>query len=231
MPDLVQENRSIKIIDPKNALAPFQRKVRLSEEKSKEVNKDLKEIYESWSNNYNLLRSQIQRWVSNSEGISDPVEFPWKGASNIVKPVIEIRQNIIHAFLMSIIRPTISRLFICVADNYSSQEEQTLAKDLTAFFNSNRKFNNMYVQSVSEAFWSVLVDGTVGRSIDWIVDTVRKWEIGKYGNLEGFLDKYPSPESAGLSSEQYLNLISKLQGGKQLRWMKNLILLKPTILK
>jgi len=211
-----EETTSVSIFNPKNGLYPFQRKVILSEEKRKEVENDLGEIYTKWDSNSANLKTLLRRWLNDSEGISDPITSPWEGASDIVRPIVETRMNIIHSFFMSIIRPMVGRLFTCVVENTSDAEERKLSKDLAQFFNTNRQFNKMYVDSADESFWAVLRDGTVGRTCVWLKEPEKTWEVVTFNSIEEFTGRFPVPEAAGVSNEKYLEFIGKLQAGETL---------------
>lgn len=213
-PSAIPEERKAKVWNPKNKLFPYQRKVVLTEEQKSKVIRDLEMIYREWEDGTGPLRSQLQRWVNNSEGISEPAETPWKGASDLYKPITETRMNITHSFWMSTLRPKVGRLFVCVTDNLWDKEEVQLANDLTQFFNSHRAFNRMWIQCASESFTASMRDGTVGKSLDWVKKVEKKWEIVSYGNVEEFLQKNPVPESLGLSVEKFTEIIEKLRAGE-----------------
>lgn len=215
LPPSIPEDRKAKIFNPKNKLFPFQRKVQLSEDQRQDIEKDLTTIYNEWESGTAILRSQNLRWVNNSEGISEPTNFPWEGASSIYKPITETRMNIVHSFWMSIIRPRIGRLFQVVTENPGDKEESDLAVTLTAYFNNNRSFNQMYVKSSSEAFWAKLRDGTVGRSTDWERRVERRWEIKTYSTPEEFLEANPTPSSIGIKEEQFNKILDTLRTGEK----------------
>ena len=210
---IVPGSHSISIFNPKNQLYPFQRKVRLGSKKG-EVEKDFENIYTKWKETSSSLRTNLRQWLNDSEGISEPIKSPWLGASAIVRPIIETRINIIHSFFMNIIRPMTGRLFVCVTENTASQEERQSCADIAQFFNTNWKFNKMYVDSVDEAFWAVLRDGTVGRSCVWLKEPEKVWEVVTFDSMENFMERFPAPNIAGISDDQYLDYINKLQSGE-----------------
>jgi len=223
----IDENIKLRVVSEKpSAVYPFQRKVKLSEEKEVEVKKDLGYIHEQWKNSYTLLLSQIRRWRNNSENIADSIEFPWEGASAICKPIIETRQNIIHAFFMSIIRPHIGRLFNGTTDDYASEGEKKTARDIAAYLNKNRAFNKQYVEGVSEHVWLLLMDGTDGRVPDWKREVERKWVVETYNDEPSFSEKYPTSQSAGMNENAYLGALARLQNGEAVTFDKEFDFLK-----
>lgn len=216
MPDslTVPEDRKARIFNPKSSLFPFKREIKLTEEQSAAIIKDLDEIYRAWDDGVGPLRSQLMRWVNNSEGISEPTDSPWPDSSSIYKPITETRINIVHSFWMSIIRPRIGRLFKCVTDRPWDKEESQLAVDLESYFNNHRQFNLMYLKSTSESFTANMRDGTVGRSLDWDKKVEKRWEVVRYDSPEKFIQKNPTPESIGISVDQYTKIMERLQSGE-----------------
>lgn len=209
----VPENRKARIFNPKSELFPFKREIQLTEKQKQSVTDDLDRLYLDWDSNAGQLRSQLLRWVNNSEGISEPTDFPWPGSSTLYKPMTETRMNIVHAFWMSILRPKVGQLFNCVTDKLWDKEEVQLAQDLTQYFNNERAFNRMYLQSASESFTASMRDGTVGRSLDWERKVEKRWEIVTYKTSDEFLAKNPAPESLGMSEESYTKILEKLSSG------------------
>lgn len=203
----------VRIVNPNNKNLPFQRKVRLNEEKRAKVGEDLAKLYADFDSNSTQFRSQLQRWVNNSEGVSEPSDFPFPGSSSIYKPITETRMNIVHSFFMSIIRPKMGRLFSCYTDNVKDKQEVKLAMDIAAFFNNHKEFNKMYVQSLAESFWATPRDGTVGRSVDWKKSIETRWETKTYEDPVEFIQKYPSPQMAGISEEEYASITEQLASG------------------
>lgn len=211
---IVDKDYSIKVINPKNSSYPFQRKVKLGADLKKEIEEDLYRLYIQWESGTSQLRSKIQRWVNNSEGISRPKDFPWKNSSNIFKPITETRMNIVHSFFMGVLRPRVGRIFRCVTDKKYDKERVKLCRKIEHFFNNNRDFNLMYVENVDEAFWSVLQCGTIGRTADWLRKVERRWEVVKYKTLDEFVAKFPTPESGNFSEEDYFDLVQRLSLGE-----------------
>ena len=214
-PERVLKTRAVAIHNPGNEMFPFQRNVVFKGEagatNKAEVLKDLERVYKYWDSQGNL-RSKIRQWQNDSEGIvTEPPKFPWNDSSAVVKKVIETRQNIIHSFFMSIIRPLIGKLFTCVVSNKASPEERSQAKIMAQHFNTDHDFNRMVVDSMDEAFWAVLTDGTVGRSIDWLRVVEPRWETRTFSSPEELNQAYPTPDSLGVSEDVYLSYLQKIQ--------------------
>ena len=219
MPEAANEKvTSVKVINTQNSLLPFQRVVKFSDDKKQEVSKDFQKVYEGWKSSTSNLRTQLAQWRNDAEGIftGQEDESPWPGSCKIVKPIIETRINIIHSFWMSVLRPMIGRLFICITENRSDKAEVDASKDMELFFNTNHQFNKMYVDSSDEAFWALLGDGTVGRTVDWMRVVEKRWEIQQFTGIDEFIEKFPNPESAGVSPDTYLDFITKLNNGEPL---------------
>lgn len=189
---------SVRIVNPRNPDNPFQRKVKLGKDLKTKLEQNFDKLYKEWESGTVILKSRLQRNLNLSEGIyqqpKDPaLDFPWPNSSKICKPITETRINIIHSFFMSVIRPRVGRLFTCVTDKKYDQTKVEKARRIAAYFNTSRKFNLMYVQKISEAFWAVLRDGTIGRIALWKKMIRRKWRAVVYKDLDQFVQAYPQP--------------------------------------
>lgn len=216
-PERILSTKAVSIVDPNNSIYPFKREVRFTDggQLLKDTLEDFKRIHDHWKAQGNL-RSRLQQWQSDSEGIAESSDFPWPGASSIVKPIIETRQNIIHAFVMSLVRPNLGKLFSCSTSFKATEEERTYAKKLAAYFNLNREFSLMWLDSFDEAFWALLVDGTVGRICDWKRKVEKRWERKTFNTIDDFLALYNSPDLLGISEDKYLEYLTQLQQGRPL---------------
>ena len=212
-----KKDYSVKIVNPRNSLNPFQRKVRLGADKKAEIEEDLFKRFTEWESGTSLLRSKCARWVNNSEGISEPRKdenLVWPNASQIFKPITETRLNIVHSFVMNVVHQRAGKLFVCVYEDKWNKEKSELCRKLSNYFNSNYEFNLMYVPGFSEAFLAVGRDGTIGRGADWLKRMERRWEVVKYESLNEFLEKFPTPQDSGMVEEDYLQCVADLQNGK-----------------
>lgn len=203
----------IEVFDPGNRANPYQRRIKLSPEKEKIICADLKQLYDQHKAGTGPLRSMIQQWVNDSEGIAEPGDGPWDDASSIVKPIIETRQNIVHSFWMNIIRPMMGRIFVCVTENDSAKEDKATAKDMAAFFNTSWQFNRMFVQMANEAFWAVLRDGTVPILVDWLQKLEKKWEVVNLKTVDEF-QQLTTKYQLQISPETISTVIQKLSAGE-----------------
>ena len=212
----ILSTKAISIRDPGNDVYPFQRRVIFNDpEKKKEVIEDFERIIQHWEGQGNL-RSKLQQFQNDSEGISDPPQSPWPDSSAIVKPIIETRQNIIHSFFMSLVRPLIGKLFTCSTSFKATEEERQVGRLIAAFFNNHREFVLAYVDSLDEAFWALLTDGTVGRSCDWLRKVEVRWERKKFTTLDDLVNEFPTPDSLGVSDGKYMEYVATLQAGMEI---------------
>lgn len=208
---------SVSIINPRNMLNPFQRKVKLPVDKKGSLEKTFEEQVKDWESGTALLRSKIQRWVNNSEGITDPrtnENSIWPNSSKIFKPLTETRLNIVHSYFMNVVRQRYGRLFQCVYEDKWDKDKMRLCQDITHFFNSNYEFNIMYIQGIDEAFWSVCRDGTVGRTAYWEKKVEHRWEVVKYTDIKQFLLKFPDPVAMGVDQAVFQQVVASLQINK-----------------
>jgi len=211
-----QKVTHVTIINAGNPKLPFQRKVRFSEKKRTEVERDFQVLYSDWKSHVADLHTQIAQWKNDAEGIftGTDEQTPWLDSSKIVKPVIETRINIIHAFWMSIMRPRMGRQFVCPVDDKTNSAEVEAAKDMELFFNSNHQFNKMYVDSSDEAFWAVLGDGTVGRTATWMKVVEKRWEAKVYLTTDDFIAEFSNSETSGVGAEKFQEIMSSLSQGQ-----------------
>lgn len=177
--------------------------IKLSEAQTKRLKKKLKSEIKKWRENNAPLHRKLQRWNDLLEGVvEDAVSF--EGASNIHVPVVAIYCKVYHS---------IERRSILGAERiwYAETDDDTIRDASTQIEDSmNYKAKNEWNISscLSDVFFTTNRDGLGIMQISYMEEyEENKQDIVIITSPEDYREEFPTPEDAGVSPEEYMNML------------------------
>lgn len=181
------------------------RKLRLSEEKKADIERELNQKYESWKKQTNGLRKRLTELNDLLEGVVQETNFPFEGASNITIHYAAATGRTFRAVVNKTMfqdpNVFLVRQFRGINDG-DSQKLETFAN-----YTFNTESNGLSV--LKSGTVPLYRDGTMIFSGHWERRIERGNDVRTYDNAEKFMVDYPSAEDAGVSEEQYGLILDK----------------------
>jgi len=179
----------------------------LTEEQSKTVKDILSKVFEEWNINTALLRTKLRKANDLMEGIKDPKDFPWEDSSNLHIPVIETHITILHSVCSSTMLDNDPIWYVRIMRDNVPEGVDT---EIEAFLNSVCKIELKIDSVISDIYWAAYRDGTAIGDLDWVEDYDTQFDILNFTDPESFIEAFPTPLSAGVSSAKYKEMIAQI---------------------
>jgi hypothetical protein len=141
------------------------------------------------------------------EGIKEPKNFPWKGSSNLHIPLIEIHIAILHSVASSTMLDMEPIWYVKPIQDGVAEDVDT---DIEKFLHAKSKLVIKADEVVSDIFWNAYRDGTGIGAVDWVEEYDKQYDQKTYVAVDQFIADYPTPESAGITSEEYQEHIAAI---------------------
>lgn len=194
----------------------YRRNIPLSEEQKTAVCKVLQMGVKEWQQNTTLLNNKLRKYNDRLEGVTAPKDFPWKDSSNLNIPLTEMHLLILH----SVSRATIldNDPVWYVRDLIPSEASgEKVDPNIEWWLNFVAKRQLHLDASLSEVYWNAYKDPLACAVLDWVEEIGTEYSIVAFDTVEEFQERFPDPESAGKSPEQYNSYVADLMSGKQLQ--------------
>ena len=184
------------------------RRQEVVEEKTKEKLRDLLyNIYQEWNENTAILRNKLLRANALMEGIKDPKDFPWENSSNLHVPVIEIHITILHSVVSSTMLDNDPIWYVKIAQN---GVPENVDNEIETFLSSVSKLELKIDAVLSDIYWAAYRDGTAIGDLDWVEEYSTQYDVLKFTDPLMFEEAFPTPISAGITSQKYNELAKEL---------------------
>jgi hypothetical protein len=174
--------------------------LRKSDESLEKIADDLKEKYDIWKKKTKALRQKLIENNDLLEGVTESVDFPFEGASNIrtnyVSGIARIFKAVFNKAMFS--DPNI---FSAVSKSENiSKEELTKIEEINNYsFHTKSNGLNILRKGIIPCFR----DGTLIISGYWERQIERAYDYKNYTSAEDFIRDYPTAEDAGIEQEEY----------------------------
>lgn len=185
----------------------YRRQEVLSNSKKEEIKKLLYNVYREWEQNTPLLRSKLRKANDLMEGIKEPKDFPWVDSSNLHMPLIEIHITILHSVVSSTMLDNDPIWYVRIQRD---GVPEGVDAEIEAFLNAVCKLEFKIDSVLSDIYWAVYRDGTAIGDLDWVEEYDVQYDILRFSDPEKFISAFPTPESAGVSLEQYNKYIADI---------------------
>lgn len=207
-------------IDPKTKIKrlpdsrnPSRQRITFKPEDLALIKKTLKTACEEWETNSNYLRSKLQRIVELTSGVKTPINFPWRNASNIHVPLIEMHMEILHSSIEATMLD-VDPLFTVRTQIPTLTPDESIDPNIENFLTYKVKNELGLDRKISEAIRNSLRDPLAIGVMDWTEEMARRFDVKSYSNLESFQADYPSPQEAGVSLDAYQSIVQALLDGE-----------------
>lgn len=183
------------------------RKLRLSDEKMENIERDLSKKVESWQRSTNPLRKRLVRYNDLLEGVVSETNFPFEGGSNIT---IHYAAGMTRTFRASFNKTMYQdeNLFVPVLDpNMDLEQAQYSALEQGFNFSFSTLYNGL--DTLKEGTVPVLRDGTLIIMGMWERELEKSFDQRVYYSPEDFTKDYPDAESAGVTDEEYQGILDE----------------------
>ncbi len=199
-------------LDPSDFDSLFFRRVKLSDEERKDIEKDLRVLYDDAISTRGDLDQMLAHWNDMAEGIAQPKDFPWQDSSNLFVPITEIALNNLHASARQTMLKADTLAFVKQIGFSGTADSAARAEK---FLNYKCMVEIPLVDRLNQLVWSVLRDGTSIAQVQWSVIKEKVSRILDFMDPGEFLGKFPNAESAGISQKQYAMVLDRLNSKKR----------------
>lgn len=185
----------------------YRRQEILTEQQRKDVKEILSKVFQEWNTNTALLRTKLRKANDLMEGIKDPKDFPWEDSSNLHIPVIETHITILHSVCSSTMLDNDPIWYVRIMRDNVPEGVDT---EIEAFLNSVCKIELKIDSVISDIYWAAYRDGTAIGDLDWVEEYDTQFDIATFNTPEAFIEAFPTPLSAGVTSKQYNDMIGQI---------------------
>lgn len=194
----------------------YRRNLVLSDEEKEAVCKVMKSCVLEWRQNTTLLHNKLRKYNDRLEGVTAPKDFPWKDSSNLNIPLTEMHLLILHSVSRSTILDNDPIWLVRELIPAESSGER-VDPNIEWWLNFVAKRQLHLDTSLSELYWNAYKDPLACAVMDWVEDVGTQYSVVAFDTIEEFQARFPDPESAGKTPEQYNAYVADLMAGKQLQ--------------
>lgn len=187
----------------------YRRPIRLSDDDMSKVKKTLKDAIDEWESNSSYLRTKLQNIVELTSGVKKTKNFPWRGASNIHIPLIEIHIGILWSSIEATMLD-VDPVFTVRTQIPAMTPDESVDPNIENFLSYKVKNELHLDRKISEAIQNSLRDPLAIGVMDWMEKIEKRYDTLVFEDLETFQTAYPSPEEAGVSADQYQKMVEAL---------------------
>lgn len=185
----------------------YRRQEILTDQQKEKLKNLLYNIFQEWNTNTALLRTKLRKSNDLMEGIKDPKDFPWEDSSNLHIPVIETHITILHSVCSSTMLDNDPIWYVRIMrDNVP----EGVDSEIESFLNSVCKIELKIDSVLSDLYWASYRDGTAIGDLDWIEEYDSQFDVLNFTTPEAFVEAFPTPISAGVTSKQYNEMIQQI---------------------
>ena len=198
--------------DPSDFDALFFRRVDLTEDERKDIERDLRTLYRDAIDTRGDLDQMLAHWNDMAEGIAQPKDFPWQDSSNLFVPITEIALNNLHASARQTMLKSDQLAFVKQIGFSGTADSAARAEK---FLNYKCMVEIPLIDRLNQMVWSVLRDGTAIAQVQWGIEKEPVSRIIDFDDAKDFLTKFPDAASAGISDKQHAKVLDKLNSKKR----------------
>lgn len=192
----------------------YRRREILTEQQTDDIKKVLDQVFNEWQINTQLLRNKLRKSNDLMEGIKDPKDFPWEDSSNLHIPIIEIHITILHSVCSSTMLDNDPVWYVKIRRDTVPEGVDT---EIESFLNSVCKIELKIDSVISDIYWAAYRDGTAIGDLDWVEEYDTQFDILNFTDPESFIEQFPTPLSAGVTSKAYNDMIGQIINDGQLQ--------------
>ena len=198
-------------IDPSDFEKLFFRRVKLTPEEKKDIEKDLSLLYNDAIESRGDLDQMLAHWNDMAEGIAQPKDFPWQESSNLFVPITEIHLNNLHASARQTMLKADQLAYVKQVGFDGNAESAAKAEK---FLNYKCSMEIPLVDRLNQLSWSTFRDGTAIAQVQWALRKEKVSRIVDFKDPREFIGMFPDAKAAGLSETQYAKVLDKLNNDK-----------------
>lgn len=174
----------------------------LTDEQKRRIKAWLKDRLNEWKNDTTELHRMLEADNDLVEGIVTETDFPFEGCSNVHIPVTEMYMEVYK----SVEKRSILGADLLWYGETDADELQDLLAQVEEMMNYKARHEWNIEKCLSQVFWTTGRDGLGIIQCTWVEDYESARDIVLLTNEEDFLTEFPSPEEAGLSEQEYMQL-------------------------
>lgn len=178
--------------------------LRKSDKALEKISKDIKKKYELWKKQTKLMRSRLVRYNNMLENVVEQVDFPFEGASNITLGYVSgIARTFKSVFNRAVYQDP--DIFSAITKRPEIDKEALAKLEQSNNYYFNTETNGLDI--LKEGTTPCFRDGTLIISGYWKQKIEKVFDSKIYKQASDFVSDYPSPQDAGISEEEYNNIL------------------------
>lgn len=175
----------------------------LSDEQKDRIKKWLKENLTNWMSDTSELHQRLQDDNDLVEGIIMETDFPWVGCSNVHSPITEIYMD----GSCSIEKRSILSAGLLWSASTDIDALSGLMAEVEEMMNFNARNAWNIERSIPGVLWTTNRDGLGIIQCPYVEEYEKTHDILVITSMEEFQAEFPTPEEAGVSEEQYYEIL------------------------
>lgn len=181
--------------------------VELTKDQEKRLKKFLKRNLEAWKQDTSELHDRLRDNNDLVEGVVEETDYPFEGASNLHVPVTAIYMKIFH----SVER----RSILGAGDVWFAEAEGddggALGAEVDSMINYKARDEWNIHMALTDVFWATNRDGLGVLKVPYVEEYEPVTDLLLITSMEEFVAEFPTPESAGLSVDEYQKAVVDIQ--------------------
>lgn len=190
---------------PKSLSDDFRKRLgenlKLTDEQEKRLKGWLKKRIDEWKSDSSELHDRLIWDNELCEGIVEPTDFPFEGASNAHVPITETHMEVYRSIQK---RSILGADQIWTAETESGDLQlEELAAQVSSMMNYKARNEWNIEDCIKDVFWAVNRDALAAIQAVWAEEYEKARDIVLVTGLEDFITQFPNAEEAGISAEEY----------------------------
>ena len=166
-----------------------------------------REGVDAWLEGADVRLNNLRRWNDLLEGVTEEVDTPWDGASNLNIPLIALHLVTLGSVM--------SRSVLDVDPLWTGKTLDTSVRDMIPdieeFLTYKSKSELNVVEGIRDVLYTTPRDGLGWLQATWVHQTRPIETVLRVTNVAEFQKEFPTPEDAQLSPEEYSKVLLDIQ--------------------
>lgn len=192
------------------------RAIELDEKVRGKLERDIWYELQDWKDSRAPLKVKLRDLNDLYEGVVKVTDFPWPNASSLHVPIPKIKAREIRSTInRNTMRPVPFLMVKYAGPNEQYEKSRDMVGDLEDFVEDKLKSSTNVHQTLKDAIIPTLRDGTCPVQIIWETEWERVVDYKMYTSASDFLNDYPSPGAAGVSSKRFSDIVRQLNSNQR----------------
>lgn len=194
----------------------YRKLMTLTPDQRTEIKKVMQSVCEEWRRNTRQQNNKLRRSIDRFEGITAPKDFPWPNSSNINIPYSEIEIMVAYDIACATVLEADPVYFIReMLPARKDHPEENVDPKIEHWLNWVMKNQLSIDEDQRMAVLLAFRDPISFLVIDWFVDTPREYRMEVFEDVDSFMKRFPTADSAGVPQGTYDAWLAQISVGHE----------------